>query len=121
MLLILTINDKERNDIMKNKDIILTCQKCREKFYFTIGEQNFYKKNGLNIPKYCKKCREKKRAARMIDRTPRACSTCYFFCPKDSWYYTRYGSYIQDGDHDFCKRSGERIINDAPCEHWTKG
>lgn len=39
---------------MKNTDIILTCQKCKSKFYFTIGEQNFYKQNGLNIPKFCK-------------------------------------------------------------------
>ncbi|MBQ4072273.1 MAG: zinc-ribbon domain-containing protein [Clostridia bacterium] len=41
-------------------DQIITCQGCGSQFYFTAGEQRFYKEKGLNIPKYCKTCRAKR-------------------------------------------------------------
>ena len=47
MLLIWWEKIKERKSIMSNKDMILTCQKCRSRFYFTVGEQNFYKQKGV--------------------------------------------------------------------------
>lgn len=43
-------------------DKILTCKKCGSQFYFTAGEQQFYKSKGLNVPKYCKSCRGQKSA-----------------------------------------------------------
>jgi ribosomal protein L33 len=103
---------------MKNKDMILTCQRCRSQFYFTVGEQNFYKQKGLNIPKYCKRCRGQQQVRQSIERTPKACSTCYFCVRACDWTY-RYTGY--PGDYDYCSRSGGKIINDAPCKYWTKG
>ena len=103
---------------MSNKDMILTCQKCRSRFYFTVGEQNFYKQKGLNIPKYCKKCRNQKKSYQSKERTPRACSTCYFFVSENNWYYRDSRAC---GDYDYCSRTGGRIVNDAPCKYWTKG
>ena len=41
-------------------DKIITCKRCGSQFFFTEGEQRFYKSKGLNIPKYCKSCRGKK-------------------------------------------------------------
>ncbi len=41
-------------------DKILTCKRCNWQFYFTEGEQRFYKSKGLNIPKHCKNCRGRK-------------------------------------------------------------
>ena len=75
----------------KPKDIILTCAKCGSRFYFTVGEQQFYKSKGLNIPKYCKNCRANKREeiVRKQERreawVPKACSTCYFCCSREEW------------------------------------
>ena len=86
---------------MKNKDMLLMCQRCRSQFYFTVGEQNFYKQKGLNIPKLCKQCRCQKQFERTVASTPRACSTCYF---------SQFGR---------CTRTNGKIINDAPCKHWT--
>ena len=80
-------------------DIVLSCRKCGSKFYFTKGEQSFYKSKGLNIPKFCKNCRFKSPVKTYI---PRACSTCYF------------------RDLGVCKRTNTKLINDAPCKHWTR-
>lgn len=105
---------------MKNnqneQDMVLTCQKCRSRFYFTVGEQHFYKQNGLNIPKYCKKCREQKKRIESDRQIPRACSTCYFCVYRNHHVENGrdyYGVYV-------CTRCEHYIINDRPCEHWTK-
>lgn len=49
-------------------DFIIKCKNCGSDFYFTEGEQFFYKQKGLNIPKYCKQCRTKKDSSR--DQSP---------------------------------------------------
>lgn len=35
------------------------CKDCRRKFEITVGEKEFYEKNGLDLPIRCKECREK--------------------------------------------------------------
>ena len=121
---------------MENKDIILTCQKCKSRFYFTIGEQKFYKKNGLNIPKYCKNCRgqRKNQSQKSNEYVPKACSTCYFRGPYLEWYVkngefcneislvdVRLGNYYKYyGHYNRCNRSNLPIVNDRPCKNWTK-
>ncbi len=39
-------------------NIMLHCTECGDSFLFSEGEQIFYKRNNLNIPKRCKKCRD---------------------------------------------------------------
>ena len=119
---------KRKNEINFMADIIVTCQICKSKFYFTQGEQKFYKSKGLNIPKKCKNCRTKPKP---LAKTyiPRACSTCYFLgCVKESYYYPNcrwtakfqgYG-YIESANLRICNRSGKFIFNDAPCSNWTR-
>lgn len=44
-------------------DVILECAECGIKFVFTVGEQEFYKKNKLSPPKTCSfECRERRKA-----------------------------------------------------------
>lgn len=92
-------------------DKILTCKQCGSQFYFTTGEQQFYKSKGLNIPRYCKSCREKKKQQKnepMQDRTiVKACSTCHF----------HRGGHLYYG---LCAYTNVLLDNDAPCEHWQK-
>lgn len=38
----------------------LQCADCKQPFYFTKGEQEFYKLKGFQNPKRCKTCRAKK-------------------------------------------------------------
>ena len=102
---------------MSNKDMILTCQKCRSRFYFTVGEQNFYKQKGLNIPKYCKNCRNQNKAHQPKQYTPRACSTCYFFDSVEHYSSLR-GIHIVN---NICTRTNGEIMNDKPCKYWIKG
>lgn len=83
-------------------DMIIKCKKCHSRFYFTEGEQRYYKKNNLHIPSYCKNCRGNK------TRTPKSCSSCYFLT---------YSSILGIKK---CKRNGKRIKNDAPCKHWAR-
>lgn len=98
----------------KQSDMILACAQCGCRFYFTVGEQQFYKSKGLNIPKFCKSCRERKKeiAIKKEERraawVPRACSTCYF----------RHWDCVQD--RYYCTRSNKYLANDAPCKYWTK-
>ena len=89
------------------KDKILTCQKCKSQFYFTVGEQKFYMEKGLNIPKLCPTCRKNKKENKG-NYVPKACSTCYFY---------RYNSLTIYGE---CNRINEILDNDAPCKHWTR-
>lgn len=44
----------------KNKNYLLKCIECGEGF-FTKGERDFYNSKGLNMPKRCKSCRDKKK------------------------------------------------------------
>jgi hypothetical protein len=44
-------------------DMLLTCKLCGGQFYFTDGEQQFYKSKGFNLPQKCKSCRNKKKNA----------------------------------------------------------
>ena len=82
-------------------DMLLTCAKCGSQFFFTVGEQKYYKDKNLNIPKFCKKCRESRKEKNKY--IPRACSTCYF----NRGY----------GRCEFVKRE---IVNDAPCKNWAR-
>ncbi|WP_268746987.1 zinc-ribbon domain containing protein [Priestia flexa] len=45
---------------MEPHDLLLKCWVCGERFTFTTGEQQFYKKKGLSYPKRCKKCHNEK-------------------------------------------------------------
>ena len=38
------------------------CKDCGEEFYMTYNEVHFYKEKGLNLPKRCKECREKRKS-----------------------------------------------------------
>lgn len=37
------------------------CKDCGNEFYMTYREVHFYEKKGLNLPKRCKECREKRK------------------------------------------------------------
>lgn len=111
------MSKRKRGEKMDTKDKILVCQNCGSKFYFTVGEQKFYKEKGLNIPKYCKNCREQKKKNRGYDGNnskycPKACSTCYF----QREILNQWGIL----DHYICARDNVKIVNDKPCKFWTK-
>lgn len=56
------IISRKRGEAMeKNTDYLLKCIECGADF-FTEGEREFYKSKGLNMPKRCKECRDKKKA-----------------------------------------------------------
>ncbi len=42
-------------------DRIITCSKCGNEFLFTTGEQVFYHSRGLNDPRICQDCRNKRK------------------------------------------------------------
>jgi hypothetical protein len=42
---------------MDHIDIELTCATCKMPFFFTIGEQNFFARLGLQPPRHCPACR----------------------------------------------------------------
>lgn len=44
------------------KDIDIACSDCGTKFVWTADEQEFYQTKGLNAPKRCKSCRQKRKA-----------------------------------------------------------
>ncbi len=46
------------------KDKIIECQQCQQDFAWTIGEQEFYEKKALKMPKYCPICRSTLKAAK---------------------------------------------------------
>lgn len=45
---------------MEPHDLVLKCWVCGDRFSFSIGEQQFYKKKGFSYPKSCKKCRRER-------------------------------------------------------------
>lgn len=49
---------------MEEQDKKIECRDCKNMFFFTIGEQEFYAKKNLSTPKRCKKCRERKKQDR---------------------------------------------------------
>ncbi|MBI2846975.1 MAG: zinc-ribbon domain containing protein [Chloroflexi bacterium] len=66
-------------------DKTLTCKDCGAQFVFTIGEQEFYARHGLqNEPRRCPECRSAKRNVRdggsysrgPRETTPAVCATC---------------------------------------------
>lgn len=48
---------KYNSPIMTDK--IITCIECGQEFTFTVGEQDFYARNGLGEPEHCMICRGK--------------------------------------------------------------
>ncbi|TYR74374.1 superfamily II DNA helicase [Rossellomorea vietnamensis] len=40
------------------EDFLLKCYECGDRFLFTVGEQQFYKQKGFDLPKRCGDCRE---------------------------------------------------------------
>lgn len=56
------------SDNLYLKDRYLTCCDCGERFIFEVGEQEYYIKRKLNIPRRCPKCR----AIRKLDNSPSA-------------------------------------------------
>ena len=56
----------------KADDVILTCPQCGRQFVLTQGEQKFYERKCLTLPKRCPQCRSEK------PRHPRylICSSC---------------------------------------------
>ena len=40
------------------------CKDCGNEFYMTYKEVHFYKDKGLNLPKRCKECREKRKGVK---------------------------------------------------------
>ena len=59
--------EKERtasiNEALKGlepHDLLIKCWVCGERFTFTPGEQQFYKKKGFSYPKRCKNCLDEK-------------------------------------------------------------
>lgn len=49
---------------MPDKTIKCAEKDCGKDFTFSEGEQDFYQQRGFSDPKYCKDCREKRKAAR---------------------------------------------------------
>jgi hypothetical protein len=49
-------------------DELHNCVDCGGPFTFSIGEQQFYSKNGLRPPKRCKVCRDKRKAEKQNNR-----------------------------------------------------
>jgi hypothetical protein len=47
--------------VTENTNFLLKCIECGAD-YFTEGEQDFYISKGLDMPKRCKSCRDKKKA-----------------------------------------------------------
>lgn len=45
----------------EEKDLEIECKDCGVPFEFTVGEQEYYRQNGLYPPKRCGMCRMKKR------------------------------------------------------------
>ena len=43
------------------QDLLLKCWDCGNRFTFTISEQQYFKQKGFQLPKTCKKCRNKRR------------------------------------------------------------
>lgn len=43
-------------------DLEMRCQDCDSAFYFTVGEQEFYKQKGFEAPKRCQKCRRARKS-----------------------------------------------------------
>lgn len=58
------------------EDKTIVCNSCGEEFVFTVGEQEFYEKQGYqNEPKKCKKCRmARKNAGKVMITT--VCAQC---------------------------------------------
>ncbi len=63
-----------------SEDKKLACRNCGKEFLFTMGEQDFYQRKGLNLPGRCPECRP----ARQIQRKPVVCSQCKTELDKDS-------------------------------------
>ena len=40
------------------QDKVIVCKDCGQEFFFTVGEQKFYKNNNFIEPKRCKSCRD---------------------------------------------------------------
>jgi hypothetical protein len=50
---------------MEKQDKTIICKDCGKEFVFTVGEQEFYEKNGLtHEPVRCSDCRKAKKQAR---------------------------------------------------------
>lgn len=50
------------------EDKILVCKGCENEFTFTAGEQEFYAEKGFQEPKYCKECRQSRKANKSSER-----------------------------------------------------
>ncbi|MBR3588548.1 MAG: zinc-ribbon domain containing protein [Clostridia bacterium] len=50
------------------EDKILVCKGCENEFTFTAGEQEFYAEKGFQEPKYCKECRQARKASKTGER-----------------------------------------------------
>lgn len=48
----------------EREDLYIKCVECGDEFIFEVGEQEYYKKNNLFIPKRCPACRRAKRLSK---------------------------------------------------------
>lgn len=53
------------------EDKTLVCENCHKDFVWTAGEQEFYTERGFSQPKYCKECRDARKAERNNGRNNR--------------------------------------------------
>jgi len=53
--------EAEQRRIDQETGDMIVCNRCFDSFLFSLGEKKFYSKNGYVPPKYCKKCREKRK------------------------------------------------------------
>lgn len=49
------------------QDLLLKCYECGDRFTFTVGEQQFYKQRGFDLPKRCTECRDKRKYGHAFD------------------------------------------------------
>jgi hypothetical protein len=59
--------DDDRNDGGRHEVVVnATCaeQGCGQPFTITAGERDFFQNNGMTLPRRCKPCRERRRAAK---------------------------------------------------------
>lgn len=63
-----SISDSKINNNEIIEDKTLKCHDCLKPFTFVVGEQKFFKDNGLDTPKRCKDCRNKNKAKKLKHR-----------------------------------------------------
>lgn len=55
-------NSQDKNSHYETRE----CVDCSSEFDITVGEQQFYSGNNMQLPRRCKACRDKRRAGQAV-------------------------------------------------------